>query len=139
MSQERTETTGRREFLALGGVALLALAGVLARPRAVRGGEEMVPASDPKPEKVDVLDKPDSEWRTLLPPDRYDVLRDHTESLSFGKGTHFCLGASLARLEGRVGLEAVLRRFPDYEIDAARLERVHSTNVRGFSSIPITF
>jgi cytochrome P450 len=77
--------------------------------------------------------------RVFHDPDRYDLLRDHSESLSFGKGTHFCLGASLARLEARVGLEAVLRRFPDYEIDASRLVRVHSTNVRGFSSIPITF
>jgi cytochrome P450 len=77
--------------------------------------------------------------RVFHEPDRYDLLRDHSESLSFGKGTHFCLGASLARLEARVGLEAVLRRFPDYEIDAGRLVRVHSTNVRGFSSIPITF
>jgi cytochrome P450 len=77
--------------------------------------------------------------RVFHEPDRYDLLRDHTESLSFGKGTHFCLGASLARLEARVALEAVLRRFPDYDIDADRLERVHSTNVRGFSSIPIAF
>jgi len=77
--------------------------------------------------------------RVFPDPDRYDVMRDHTESLSFGKGTHFCLGASLARLEARVGLEAVLRRFPDFDIAAGNLERVHSTNVRGFSSIPIAF
>jgi cytochrome P450 len=77
--------------------------------------------------------------RVFEDPDRYDLLRDHTESLAFGKGTHFCLGASLARLEGRVALEAVQRRFPDFEVDPAGLVRVHNPNVRGFASMPITF
>jgi cytochrome P450 len=77
--------------------------------------------------------------RVFPDPDRYDLLRDHTESLAFGKGTHFCLGASLARLEGRVALEAVQRRFPDFELDPAGLVRVHNPNVRGYASMPITF
>jgi cytochrome P450 len=77
--------------------------------------------------------------RVFPEPDRYDLLRDHAESLSFGKGTHFCLGASLARLEGRVALDALLRRFPEFEIDSSKLVRVHSTSVRGFASVPITF
>jgi len=45
----------------------------------------------------------------------------------------------LARLEARVALEAIQARLPDYEIDAAQLVRVHSPNVRGFASMPITF
>jgi cytochrome P450 len=77
--------------------------------------------------------------RVFEDPDRYDLRRDHTESLAFGKGTHFCLGASLARLEGRVALEAVQRRFPDFELDPAGLIRVHNPNVRGYASMPITF
>jgi cytochrome P450 len=77
--------------------------------------------------------------RVFPDPDRYDLLRDHTESLAFGKGTHFCLGASLARLEGRVALEAVQRRFPDFELDPDGLVRVHNPNVRGYASMPITF
>ena len=77
--------------------------------------------------------------RVFEEPDRFDVLRDTTELLSFGKGAHFCLGAYLARLEGRVALEEVQRRLPDYEIDPAGLERVHSSNVRGFAHIPIGF
>ena len=44
--------------------------------------------------------------------DRYDLMRDTSASLSFGQGVHFCLGASLARLEGRVALEEVLKRIP---------------------------
>ena len=77
--------------------------------------------------------------RVFPDPDRYDLMRDHSESLSFGKGTHFCLGASLARLEGRVALEAVQRRFPDFELEPAGLVRVHNPNVRGYASMPITF
>lgn len=77
--------------------------------------------------------------RTFANPDAFDVLRDTTQHIAFGKGTHFCLGAALARLETRVALEAIQARVPDYEIDTAKLVRVHSPNVRGFASIPITF
>jgi cytochrome P450 len=67
----------------------------------------------------------------------YDVLRDTSNSLSFGRGTHFCLGASLARLEARVALEEWWRRFPDYEIEPDGAVRVHSVNVRGFAALPV--
>ena len=69
----------------------------------------------------------------------YDIARDTTQSLSFGRGTHFCLGAALARLEALVSLEEVWARLPDYAVDEAGLVRVHSTNVRGFSAMPISF
>jgi cytochrome P450 len=72
-------------------------------------------------------------------PDTYDIHRDTSESLAFGKGIHFCLGAALARLEGRVSLEEVLRRLPDYRVETNGIRRVHSTNVRGFSALPIAF
>jgi len=77
--------------------------------------------------------------RVFPDPDVYDLHRDTSEHLSFGRGIHFCLGASLARLEARVALEEVLRRLPGFRIDEARLERVHSTNVRGFSAMPVAF
>jgi cytochrome P450 len=77
--------------------------------------------------------------RVFRDPDAYDVARDCRQSLSFGYGTHFCLGASLARLEARVSLEELMARFADYEIDPVGLVRVHSSNVRGFSAIPIHF
>jgi cytochrome P450 len=73
--------------------------------------------------------------RVFADAERYDVLRDTTESLAFGYGTHFCLGAALARLEARVALEEVWGRFPDYEIDAGATARVHSVNVRGFAHL----
>jgi cytochrome P450 len=55
----------------------------------------------------------------------------------FGRGVHFCLGAALARLEGRVVLEEWWQRFPDYEVEAAECVRVHSINVRGFAALPV--
>ena len=77
--------------------------------------------------------------RVFEEPDRFDILRDTSALLSFGRGNHFCLGAALARLEGRVALEEVQRRFPDFEIDTGGIERVHSVNVRGFAALPIKF
>ena len=71
--------------------------------------------------------------------DQYDLTRNTAASLAFGQGTHFCLGASLARLEARVALEEVQRRLPGFEIDPTRLVRIHSSNVRGFASMPIGF
>ena len=69
--------------------------------------------------------------------DVFDIERDCTQSLSFGRGVHFCLGAALARLEGRVVLEEWWRRFPHYEIEPESAVRVHSVNVRGFAALPV--
>jgi hypothetical protein len=70
-------------------------------------------------------------------PDVFDIHRDTSAHLSFGRGTHFCLGAALARLEARVSLEEVLRRLADWNVDEANAVRVHSTNVRGFMALPM--
>jgi cytochrome P450 len=77
--------------------------------------------------------------RVFPEPDRYDLRRDTSASLAFGQGNHFCLGASLARLEGRVALEELWPRIGKFEVDPAGLERVHSVNVRGFAAFPIAF
>jgi cytochrome P450 len=70
-------------------------------------------------------------------PDRYDLDRTQdTQLASFGVGRHFCLGASLARLETRVTLEELVARVADYDIDEEGAERVHSANVRGFTRLP---
>ncbi len=71
--------------------------------------------------------------------DRYDILRDTGAMVSFGHGTHFCLGAALARLEARVALEEVHACLPGYEIDTRGIVRIHSVNVRGFAALPIEF
>lgn len=76
-------------------------------------------------------------------PDRYDLSRVDPASpepmpglASFGFGRHFCLGASLARLESRVALEELANSVADYEIDPTGVRRVHSVNVRGFAALP---
>ncbi|HVC69544.1 MAG TPA: cytochrome P450 [Acidimicrobiales bacterium] len=74
--------------------------------------------------------------RIFPQPDHYDLDRDTSKLVSFGSGRHFCLGAALARLEARVGLQELLLRIGDYEIDPGGVERVHSINVRGFARLP---
>jgi cytochrome P450 len=69
-------------------------------------------------------------------PDRFDIARGIPTQLGFGQGVHFCLGASLARLESRVALEEFSRRFPRYTVDEARAQRVHMSNVHGYESLP---
>ncbi len=71
-------------------------------------------------------------------PDEFRVGRDiGSKLLSFGSGAHFCLGAHLARMEARVALTALFERITDYEVDTDNAVRVHSSNVRGFASLPI--
>ena len=71
-------------------------------------------------------------------PDDYRIGRDiGSKLLSFGSGAHFCLGAHLARMEARVALTALFERITGYEVDTDNAVRVHSSNVRGFASLPI--
>jgi len=70
-------------------------------------------------------------------PDRFDIHRKIDHHLTFGYGIHFCLGSHLARLEGRVALEEVLKRFPRWEIDWDNAERAHTSTVRGWERLPV--
>ncbi len=72
-------------------------------------------------------------------PDVFDIERDAGGSLAFGTGTHFRLGANLARLEARVTLERVMARMADFEVVPSGLKRVRSSTVRGFSALPLEF
>ena len=71
-------------------------------------------------------------------PDRFDVRRTIDHHVSFGFGSHYCLGQALARLEARVVLEELLVRFPEWDIDLDRSEFMYHTDNRGYSSLPIT-
>jgi len=75
--------------------------------------------------------------RAFPDPDRFDIHRTAGPHVSFGYGIHFCLGAALARLEGRVALEETLKRFPEWDVDHDRAERLHTSTVRGYSKVPI--
>jgi len=74
--------------------------------------------------------------RRFEDPDRFDVHRNIGRHLSFGYGIHLCLGAALARLEGRVALDEVLNRFPDWEVDYPNAVRARTSTVRGWESLP---
>jgi cytochrome P450 len=69
--------------------------------------------------------------------DRFDIHRNIDHHLSFGYGIHFCLGAALARLEGRVALDEVLKRFPSWEIDWDNAVQARTSTVRGWESLPV--
>jgi cytochrome P450 len=71
-------------------------------------------------------------------PDRFDIDRDTTGHVAFGWGNHFCLGAALARLEGRVALETLLERIPDYDVTAP-VEPHGSFLIRGPKALHLGF
>jgi cytochrome P450 len=69
--------------------------------------------------------------------DRFDIHRKIGQHLTFGFGTHFCLGAALARLEGRVALEEVLKRFPEWDVDYDGAKLSPTSTVRGWETLPV--
>jgi cytochrome P450 len=69
--------------------------------------------------------------------DRFDVRRQFDHHVSFGHGIHFCIGAALARLEGRVALEETLRRMPSWSVDIDNAVRLHTSTVRGWVNVPV--
>jgi cytochrome P450 len=75
--------------------------------------------------------------RAYADPDRFDIHRRVDQHVSFGLGIHFCIGAALARLEGRIGIEEALARFPRWEVDRDRAVLQHTSTVRGYSSVPV--
>ncbi len=97
----------------------------------------VIPAGD---RVVLLVGSANRDHRVFSNPDEYDL--DRPEPLpqvaSFGFGRHFCLGASLARLEAQVALQELVSAADTYEINAAAAKRVHSINVRGFASLPST-
>lgn len=74
--------------------------------------------------------------RHFYDPDRFDIHRKPGGHLTFGRGAHFCLGAPLARLEGRIALEEVLKRFPEWQVDLDNARRSRTSTVRGWDSMP---
>jgi cytochrome P450 len=73
-----------------------------------------------------------------FPPDGevFDIHREQRQHLAFSVGTHFCLGSALARLEGRIALEEMLKRFPEWEVDLPNAKLSPTSTVRGWDSMP---
>jgi cytochrome P450 len=68
--------------------------------------------------------------------DVFDIHREQRSHMTFGAGTHFCLGNALARLEGRIALEEILKRFPEWAVDWANAKPSQATAVRGWETMP---
>ena len=68
---------------------------------------------------------------------RFNIHRDNISHLTFGKGVHYCLGANLARLEGRVALDELLNRWPEWDIDYDTAELAPTSTVRGWERLRI--
>jgi cytochrome P450 len=75
--------------------------------------------------------------RRYADPDVFDIHRDQGPHLTFGYGLHYCLGANLARLEGRVALDEMLTRFPEWEVDLADAKLAPTSTVRGWERLPV--
>ncbi|CAM2847429.1 cytochrome P450 [Mycobacterium intermedium] len=71
-------------------------------------------------------------------PDTFNIHRNNISHLTFGKGVHYCLGANLARLEGRVALDELLNRWPEWGIDYDSLKLAPTSTVRGWERLRIT-
>ncbi|OBA70720.1 cytochrome [Mycobacterium sp. 1554424.7] len=67
---------------------------------------------------------------------QFDIHREPRPHLTFSVGTHFCLGSALARLEGRVALEEILKRFPEWDVDLANAKLSPTSSVRGWETLP---
>ena len=76
--------------------------------------------------------------RRFEDPDRFDIHRQIGQHLAFGYGIHYCLGAALARLEGRIALDELLSRFPEWDVDFGRAKLAPTSTVRGWETLPVT-
>jgi len=77
--------------------------------------------------------------REFPDPDRFDIHRKAPRILSFGQGIHLCLGMQVAKLEGKLCLEALLKRMPEYEVDLEAADWFRTDFVQGYAALPITF
>lgn len=75
--------------------------------------------------------------RRYTDPDTFNIHRDNISHITFGKGVHYCLGANLARLEGRVALDELLNRWPEWDIDYDTAQLASTSTVRGWERLRI--
>ena len=73
-------------------------------------------------------------------PDDLDITREPNRHLAFGQGVHYCVGAPLARLEGQIAINTLLRRFPDLKLAVPphALRRRRGLGLRGLASLPVS-
>jgi cytochrome P450 len=103
------------------------------RDRTFRG--EVLPAGHPV---LIVTGAANRDERAYDDPDRFDIERTGPLGIAFGHGIHYCIGAHLARLEGRTAFNELYRRWPDLEVDLDGIRYVHMANVAGPASVPVS-
>jgi cytochrome P450 len=83
---------------------------------------------------VSAANRDERRWENA---DEFDIHRTIGPHLAFGYGIHFCLGAALARLQGRIALDELLNRFPEWEVDLDRAHIAPTSTVRGYETLPM--
>jgi len=129
--RSRQGAGGRRGDPAL--LAALPVPGAVLGP-AERGRRGHHPAGVPGPARHRRRHRDE---RFFDAPDAFDIDRPPSLALGFGYGIHSCLGAALARMESRIAIGELARRWPRYDIDEAGLRRVTMSNVAGYSNVPV--
>jgi cytochrome P450 len=103
-------------------------------PEAVELYDQTVPEGSVMLFIVSAGNRDDRRWEHA---DRFDIHRKLQQHLAFGYGIHYCLGAALARLEGRVALDELLERFPEWDVDLDRARISPTSTVRGYETLPV--
>jgi cytochrome P450 len=103
-------------------------------PDDVQVHDQVVPAGSALLFVVSAANRDDRRWDHA---DRFDIHRVVGQHLGFGYGIHYCLGAALARLEGRVALDELLNHFPEWGVDLERAQIAPTSTVRGFETLPV--
>ncbi|MCG8313688.1 MAG: cytochrome P450 [Pseudomonadales bacterium] len=75
--------------------------------------------------------------RKFKDPDKFDIHRKASGTLTFGQGIHFCMGSHLAKLEGRVALQEIIKRFPSWRVDWDNAKQARTSTVRGWDALPV--
>jgi cytochrome P450 len=101
-------------------------------PRTI--GDVTIPAREPV---LLITGSATRDERQFDRPDDFDITRPPSLALGFGYGIHSCLGAALARMESRIALAEMARRWPRYQVVEADLRRVTMSNVAGYSNVPV--
>jgi cytochrome P450 len=95
---------------------------------------QTVPAGSAMLALVGAANRDERRWDD---PERFDVFRPLVPNIAFGHGIHFCLGAALARIEGRIAIEEILERFPEWDVDPAGARLAQTSTVRGYDALPV--
>ncbi len=95
---------------------------------------QTVPADSVMMFVVTAANRDERRWENA---EQFDIHRKVGQHLAFGYGIHYCLGAALARIEGRIALDEMLNRFPEWDVDLDRARIAPTSTVRGFETLPV--